>query len=90
MQGQLNNATKSDYSDATAWCAAGFCQRESDGTGRGDAQLRTCLITVLGIEMELLPWWNDAPGRTAAEVAQLFDAAASLLERQEQTTKEPA
>jgi hypothetical protein len=58
--------------NASCWCALGIATR--------DEVPHTYLYQALGSmdDQFALSEWNDQPGRTAAEVADLFDLAAEL------------
>jgi len=64
------------YMTPVCWCAFGLCSREE------------IVSKAMPILSELVrernygsvPEWNDAPGRTAADVADLFERAAAKAE----------
>lgn len=68
-------------SNASCWCVMGATERVSDASWARRA--RNAFRAVIGGWNKSIPEWNDAPGRTQAEVvAKLREAAA--LARQEQ------
>lgn len=61
---------------ACAWCASGALMASSDA-GSARERAYSFLYSVTGPS---IPEWNDAEGRTQAEVLQAFDAAIALAE----------
>lgn len=66
--------TSSQSPDATCWCMVGAVMRACDG----DAKLESgCWYAILGVlGSGCVPDFNDAPGRTASEVAAKLREAA--------------
>lgn len=65
--------------DAICWCIAGFIHRLNDG----EAYIYSKFVRkVLGVgdEAEKVGEWNDEPGRTAAEVAEMFEKSAAIAD----------
>lgn len=77
--GGLRKTTGTKNPHAVAWCAQGALKAESET----DALYRR---TLKALENQLgrtgIPYWNDAPGRTAGEVADAMRRAAKTLENE--------
>lgn len=77
-----------EHPAATCWCALGLIRREfpTELSAGGHSSipyqlLREAIDEIGGTDEENgIPEWNDMLGRTAAEVAGLFDLAANLAE----------
>lgn len=82
--------TKRDVSyagdEATCFCAAGAIFRASSRTGAGVGPESDALTALRSVVVKLdggyqgIPFWNDLPGRTQAEVLAAFDAAIAAAE----------
>jgi hypothetical protein len=72
----------STRANAVAWCLVGALAKVRDPSSRGRKRLVEMLDEMLDEMFPVsLPAWNDAPGRTHAEVLALLDAAISSEER---------
>jgi hypothetical protein len=86
------NSVGATESTACRWCAIGFIRRDFDSELRRGGMHRVinspaylALMDALNERGALdeengIPEWNDAPGRTALEVADAFDRAAELVQ----------
>ena len=59
--------------DACAWCAVGLVLRE-----REPRPIELCSYLERAINSEFVGEWNDADGRTVAQVADAFERAAEI------------
>jgi hypothetical protein len=68
------NGRRPEFTDnePVCWCVFGFCVRE-----KITEHAMPLLTELAGTSV---PAWNDKPGRTAAEVADLFERAAEKAE----------
>lgn len=71
-----------DYasSEATCFCASGAIMRVYQSHNLALSPAEILLMEHLPMEFESIPAWNDAPGRTAAEVIQKLREVAALPE----------
>lgn len=72
-EGGLTSVTK-----GVCWCAHGLIKRDFDSV---DLRIRASSLLEVAAGVDHIPNWNDAPGRTASEVADAFDKAADLAEQ---------
>lgn len=72
-----------EASTAVCWCALGFVYRDSlnvEGMVAALALAAKPLVTWNTGGIPVIPAYNDAEGRTAAEIADLFRKAAEIAE----------
>lgn len=65
----------SQCSDATSFCASGAIYATQD-TLAGSIQVRTVIYRIIADDIEA---WNDAAGRSQADIVEAFDQAISSL-----------
>ena len=75
---EMGMATGSCCYDAQCWCLLGAVFRESeslDADSNADSEALDLLQEAVGSKGKGLAEWQDAPGRTHAEVLAVIDAA---------------